>query len=158
MRPRALILALPLLTSGCGGHGDSPGVACAAVYAIEPVAAFAGHYSATFTPKGATAATRAYDLTVAADGSVAGTVLEGDVVQSLGGFSRAGNVVNGCDRSGMAISLNASPGTGGTFVAGETLSASRARQGTLVGSYPASLSAEAAQSNGTLVVANVPAG
>ncbi len=132
MRPHALLLALPILLAGCGG---GPGVACAAVYAIEPVAAFAGHYTATFTPKGASAATRTLDLTVAADGSVTGTVLAGDVAESLDRFSRAGNVVNECDRSQMALSLNIAL----SATENETLDAGRDRRATLLGDYPATL-------------------
>lgn len=130
-------------------------MACAAVYAIEPVAAFAGGYTATYTPQGASAATRTYDLTVGADGTVSGALQVGGVPEALGALSRAGNVRNGCDTSKMALSLVSTPSTnaGEAIVAGEALSAARARQGTLVGSYPATFSSEAVQSSGTLVVA-----
>ena len=150
MRRRTLLLLLPALLAGCGGDNGG-GVGCPAVYLIEPVAAFAGHYTATFTPKGATAATRTLDLNVAADGTVSGTSRDEDAISVLGRFSRVGNEVAGCDRSRMVFSLN----TNTDASAGEALQASRDRQSTLVGSYPATLGGPETVT-GTLTVDTAP--
>ena len=143
-----LTLALPLLA--CGGDHNDGGVGCTADYVTTPNAAFAGPYTATYTPNGgAVGGSLAFTLNVAADGTVSGTASNPSIApgDSTGGSGTvtgtALDVKNGCTKT-TALAL--------TFIFGnaeaQSLTVAKGQNDSVVGTFQGTLT----QSGGTVSV------
>ena len=141
---RLLLLTLALPLVACGGGGDNGGVGCTADYVTTPNAAFAGAYTATYTPNGGTVGgSLSFTLRVSTDGTVLGTVLNPSIAAE-GSVPTAGtalDVRNGCTKT-SALALAFTFGSD----AEEALTVAKGQNDSIVGTFQGALT----QSGGTV--------